>query len=351
MAKVSVVIPVYNGEQYLNECLDSIINQTYNDLEIICIDDGSNDESRRILEWYSEKDSRFIILLQNNKGAASARNYGITVASGKYILFLDCDDVFNNKLIEKCIAKAECYDADIVIFKALAFNTINHQQFMLNDAISHYLDYSQFTFSVNDIHDKIFNSFLVQAWNKFYKREFIKEHKLKFQDIKRSNDLYFSQLSLVVAKKIILLDEFLLHYRVGMKNNLQSGNANTPLEFYKALIALKIELEKRKTYSLVKKSFLILSLNIIFYNLNSINNIIVKKQLTEQLKNQIFNKLDIVSYKEIFKINPLLGMQYLMLVKFDYHRQFEILYEANKFFTYYSLHGLKAAIKKAVSKF
>lgn len=95
MIKVSVIIPVYNVEKYLEECLDSIINQTLKEIEIICIDDGSTDSSLNVLENYKKKDKRIIVLQQQNLGAGAARNKGLDLARGKYLSFLDADDFLN----------------------------------------------------------------------------------------------------------------------------------------------------------------------------------------------------------------------------------------------------------------
>ena len=92
--KVSVIIPVYNVEDYLRQCLDSVINQTLKDIEIICVDDGSTDKSLEILHEYEKKDSRITVLTQKNQYAGVARNVGMSVATGKYFVFLDSDDFF-----------------------------------------------------------------------------------------------------------------------------------------------------------------------------------------------------------------------------------------------------------------
>ena len=97
---ISVIIPVYNVEQYLNRCVDSVINQTYKNLEIILIDDGSTDNSGKICDEYSQKDKRVKVIHQKNMGVSNSRNKGINIAKGKYITFVDSDDVLNCQYIE-----------------------------------------------------------------------------------------------------------------------------------------------------------------------------------------------------------------------------------------------------------
>ena len=129
---LSFVVPVYNVEQYLEECLNSICRQTYTDIEIICVDDGSIDYSLNILQKYAELDSRIIVLKQCNQGAASARNNGLQVAKGEYVLFVDSDDVVEEDLAEKVFNKALAYDADIVIYNADSFSEKTGKKALLN---------------------------------------------------------------------------------------------------------------------------------------------------------------------------------------------------------------------------
>lgn len=303
MPKVSIVIPVYNAEKYLEQCLNSIISQTYHNIEIICIDDGSKDNSLKILKKYAENDNRFIILDQQNHGAAVARNEGIKIATGKYIIFLDCDDYFDTDLVNKALNKAEKFNTDIVIFKAVAFNSQTEKTRYLNDKISKFKIYFNKTFSISDIPDYILNSFLLAPWNKFYRTDFIKANGLYFQNIKRSNDIYFTTTSLVKAQKIILLNDVLTYYRRGTNTNLQAGNETTPLEFYKALNKLKDYLENEGLYQLTEKSFIKLALETTFYNINSIKNKEVKFNLMHFMKNEGFESLGINDYKQLYALD------------------------------------------------
>jgi glycosyltransferase involved in cell wall biosynthesis len=119
--KVSIIVPIYNVELYLEECLDSIINQTYKNIEIILVNDGSTDRSGEIIESYTLQDKRIIIMNQSNKGVSGARNAGIEKALGKYILFVDSDDMLLTTAIEILYQKANETDADIVIGNALSY--------------------------------------------------------------------------------------------------------------------------------------------------------------------------------------------------------------------------------------
>ena len=115
--KVSVIVPVYNVEKYLRQCLDSIINQTLKEIEILCINDGSTDSSPEILKEYEEKDSRIKIINKKNAGLSAARNQGLELAKGEYVSFIDSDDWINETFCEALYTAAKKYDSDIAIKK------------------------------------------------------------------------------------------------------------------------------------------------------------------------------------------------------------------------------------------
>ena len=125
MVKVSVIIPVYNVEPYLKQCMDSVVGQTLKDIEIICVDDGSTDNSLDILREYAAEDSRIQIIEQKNAGAGAARNNGMRYATGKYLSFLDSDDFFEPRMLEKAYDLAEKDQADFVAYK---IRSVSHRQ-------------------------------------------------------------------------------------------------------------------------------------------------------------------------------------------------------------------------------
>lgn len=120
---VSVIIPVYNQEKYLRKCLDSVCNQSLQNIEVICVNDGSTDNSKEILENYAKQDSRIHILSQKNQGAGAARNLGMQVARGKYLSFLDSDDIFEPLMLETMVRAIEKDDADVLVCRADRFDT------------------------------------------------------------------------------------------------------------------------------------------------------------------------------------------------------------------------------------
>ena len=121
---VSVIIPVYNVSEYLPTCLDSILSQTLENIEVICVDDGSTDNSLAILQKYTERDSRLTVFQQKNKGGGAARNLGLNYALGKYVSFLDADDFFEPDMLEKAYVASEKNNLDILIFNYYYYNTV-----------------------------------------------------------------------------------------------------------------------------------------------------------------------------------------------------------------------------------
>ena len=151
MYDVSVIIPVYNVEKYLEECLDSVCNQTLANIEIICVNDGSTDGSVDILNAYAEKDDRIKIISQSNQGLGASRNNGLKASSGKYILFLDSDDYIDLTSLEKLVDNIVSNDSDMVLFKFQNFddNKNLHKRgidFKIDDIFGE-IDYSDFTFT------------------------------------------------------------------------------------------------------------------------------------------------------------------------------------------------------------
>ena len=347
--KTSIISPVCNTKNFLDVFLRSLIKQKYINLEIICIDDGSTDDTLKILQQYAQKDSYIKILTQKNRGAAAARNLGLSVAKGKYVIFLDSDDYFESDLIETSVKKAEKFNADMVIFKAEAFDDITGKISPLNDRISNLKEYQHKAFCYKDMPEDIFNSFLIAPWNKLYRKSFLDKHGFQFQQVKRTNDLLFTSQTLVMAERIVLLDRVLVHYRVGQTKNLQSGNSKTPLDFYKALYELKKYLNQTGLYKEVGISYLKLVLDVVFYNLNSIKSNNKFKDLIQLLKLEGFKNLGLTEYKKLYKISLLGYLQYYCVMNdgiFNNVKLIRYLYKFFKIQQYLQTSGIKGLMDK-----
>ena len=180
---VSIIIPVYNVEKYLQECLESAINQTYKNIEIIAINDGSTDSSLAILEEYASKYGNLKIVNQENKGMSGARNAGLKVANGEYIYFLDSDDFIDLNMIEECVVLAEKNNLDIINFDAHVFydgdfksdfNPKYNRSKFLNQGI--YLGQDFYRYSRNN------NAYRAAVWLSFYRTDFLRNFNLNFYE-------------------------------------------------------------------------------------------------------------------------------------------------------------------------
>ncbi len=268
--KVSVIVPIYNSEQYLEKCLDSLLSQSLREIEIICVDDGSTDRSCRILDEYAMRDERVHVLHQKNQYAGMARNNGLSVAKGEYVIFLDSDDFFDKSLLKKIYLKAKSTEADIVIFGAEKYNmeTKAFEKTMLyfNTA---FLPKKK-VFSRKDVPEHIMMITTPVPWTKLYNKNFVQQQNLQFQSLQNSNDAYFTLLAMCVADRISYVKEDLVYYRVGQKNNLQSRKSRYPTCFVDAYTALYEELRRRGIFFEVEKSYVEVVLSGCSYNLDTI---------------------------------------------------------------------------------
>lgn len=289
--KISVIVPVYNCYEYLQDCINSLISQTLKDAEFIFIDDGSCDASLDILKMNKMRDRRVIIIEQKNKFAGIARNNGLKKASGEYILFLDSDDFFDLKLLEKVYNTAISSNAEIVIFKGQEYDNKTKQFMSCKFPLSESLFPSQDTFAWSDFPDKIFQANSCIAWNKLFKRSLIDRAQVEFQDLKSSNDTVFVYSLLVQAKTMTFLDEVLVNYRVNNSSSLQRSKAKTWECIFLAFYALKLRLEQIKMYDFVKKSFLNKTLRAICYYMDTVDSS-TARIMECSFKNKYMNKLD-----------------------------------------------------------
>ena len=238
MPKVSVIIPVYNPpEKLLRKCLDSICSQTLEDIEIICVDDGSADKSFEILDEYKNKDSRFIVIRQENKGQGAARQRGLETAAGEYLSFVDADDYLSPVMYEHLYTYAKKMDSDIVecdYFEVLDWNKrINPANYI--EKLSSKLTDNKITQGKNYNSDNLGNLLLSgQLWKRFYKREFIINNKITSPIIRVfGEDSVFSLNAFFKAEKISFLQENLYYYVVHSSSCMRAWNFVKQIEQFR----------------------------------------------------------------------------------------------------------------------
>lgn len=290
--RVSVIIPVYNAEKYLKQCLDSICNQTLENIEIICVDDGSLDSSLAILEEYKSKDNRVKVLSQKNQGAGAARNYGLRVATGEYLSFLDADDFFEPDMLELSCNELDQYQADFVVFDSDQYH-MDSKKYVHNPWVLRFNDIPPYMpFTHRELTNNVFKTFVGWAWDKVYRHDFVKNHNLWFQEQRTSNDLLFVFSALVLAKKIVVLDKILAHQRRGSGESLSVTREKSWHCFYDALIALRTRLQEENIFWELEQDFINYALHFSLWNLNTLAEP-TKTILKEKLCDEWFEELGI----------------------------------------------------------
>lgn len=247
--KISIIVPVYNVEQYLSKCLDSLIQQTYTNIEIICINDESPDNSLGILEQYAQKDKRIKIINQKNTGLSGARNKGIEAATGDYITFVDSDDWIDLDTCEVALKSALEYDADVVLWSYIReFSNYSRIKKIFNNDI--------IIFSYMEVKQKLHRRFcglsneelnhpdtsdaIATAWAKLYKSKLIKKNEIQFIDTKLigTEDALFNFNLFNYVSKAVFINKYFNHYRKDNETSLTTKYKSNLYEQWQYLFDL-----------------------------------------------------------------------------------------------------------------
>ena len=302
--KLSVIVPVYNVEKYLKKCLNSIIHQTYKNLEIICINDGSKDRSLKILENFKKRDNRIIIFSQKNKGVSSARNKGIELSTGEYITFVDSDDFINLNVYKKSMNDIIKTDSDILCYdikktkkrrgRRRKKGVMMTRKIYVNDTIKALRD----------------RTIYPSICNKIFRKKLIDDYKIRFKkELYFGEDDLFRLMSFSVAKKISLLPKVYYFYR--RRRNSASKKMNTQkylinnIQRFKFLIQFYNE---NKIYN--QNNYLIeFGLGITFRFLQKIKKKSKKKYFAKEILNTFEKNLikngDPINQKNMNRLNKL----------------------------------------------
>lgn len=207
MAKISVIIPVYNVEKYLPECLDSVINQTFKDIEIICIDDGSTDGSVEILNRYSQSDQRIKLILHEHEGVSVARNTGIQEADGEFITFVDSDDyLLSNDYIEKLYDACQRNKADIAVASIVRGNKRKSKYLLRIEKYEIATDYKE-KLRIFDCPDSNY------LWNKLYRKSVFIKHELNFPAYMVYEDIWLTHKIIFYSNVLVSVPDVAYFYR------------------------------------------------------------------------------------------------------------------------------------------
>lgn len=266
--KVSVIIPVYNTEKYLRQCLDSVINQTLKEIEIICVDDGSTDGSLEILKEYAGKDGRINIYQQENLFAGVARNNGMRHAKGEYIFFMDSDDYCDISLLFKTYNIAQENDADVVVFNHYRQDEINGKRTEVIDVNKNLIKNDLKSFSYRNFPKRIMSIVNPVPWNKLIKKDLIYKYNLKFESTSSTNDITFAALCIAVAYKIYYFNEYLVTYRCSTKNSITSQKHKKLNNVIYALLKLYFKSKELPYFKEIEESVQLFTVNNLMYALN-----------------------------------------------------------------------------------
>lgn len=323
MNKISIIIPCYNVEKYIKQCLDSVINQTYTNLEIICVNDGSTDDTLAILKEYEKKDSRIILINQINRGLSDTRNVGMSIASGKYLVFIDGDDYVELNTCELAIDAISQNECDLVIWNYVKeFPGVSHNKMIFSenkinfnkDECKNILRRRIFGLSGDELAHPENADTLVTAWGKMYKKDLILDNKIEFVDTKiiGTEDALFNAMVFKYIESAVYIPDCLNHYR---KDNPNSITTKYKGKLYEQWLTLFNYMEEILINENLDDSFIIslnnrIALSLIGLGLNELSNsrgsieqmVNIKKILNSDLYSRAYKELEFQYFQAHWKI-------------------------------------------------
>ena len=311
--KISVVVPVYNVENYLEECLNSIINQIYKNLEIILVNDGSTDNSYNICNEYAKKDTRIVVINKKNGGLSSARNAGIKKATGDYVVFIDSDDFWcDDKVAQKIVERIVTSNCEVVLFGFKYYYESRKQ-------LKSYFNYDNLTeeFNCNDLKSIVKNNlYISSACVKVIKRDILIKYNMFFKEGVTSEDIEWSAKLLLNVSNISIILEDLYIYRQ-RENSISRGIKEKNIIDLINNIESCIE-EINKIKDLTQKE---IYCNYVSYQYITLLNLLnYVKFKTTSYKKQSKNYCYLLNYhwnvkvKLIYKVNKFFGFNIMMLL-------------------------------------
>lgn len=323
--KVSIIVPVYNTAEYLPECLDSLVNQSLKDIEIICVDDGSSDNSLEILEEYAKKDSRIKVFSNENSGLAITRNFGIEQSSGKYIGFVDSDDYVDEFMFEKLYISCKQNDLDLAICKISLFDDETGQ---VNNDLNYYnlsvfKDFDKDVFDSDDTMAFTCN-IAANAYNKLYRKSLLEDNSISFPPHLIFEDEVFFIKTYLTAKRISIVNEFLYYYRLNRNGSItymeKENNYVDIVDIYKKEREIFKEVGKYEEYKVLlanRMLFLILArytqtspkFKENFYNVmkEDLSEVLsdedIKNNLSLNVKNRVSKIIESENFEEFTKLD------------------------------------------------
>lgn len=296
---VSVIVPIYNTEKYLGKCLHSIVTQSYPYLEIICVNDGSTDSCPQIVEEYQKKDSRIVVVNQENRGLSAARNAGTDVAKGQYIVYVDADDFIEVNMIEVLLKNILTHNTDFVIESVWNYDDEIQNRVTREDSYytMSWLDssFNNRPISYKEVLDKLF-IIPVMAWAKIYRADFLKNSGVRFPEglIYEDNPFFFELL--FKSKSFSIDRRQLYNYRVNVKKSITKDAGKNYGDMLTIMNMIEQILKKQPFYEKIKDDFVFYRLQ---HTLRSFANVNKKyeKEYFYKIQQEFLN-IDMLYYNE-----------------------------------------------------
>lgn len=269
MVKISVVIPVYNAEKFLDESISSLLNQTFSDIELICVNDGSTDNSLEKLNQFAQKDNRIKVISKENGGCGSARNKALENAIGKYVYFFDPDDYLVENSFELLYENAENNKSDLVLSKIARFRDGEPVDFSIPgfelENVFKNVDFDNFSFTYKDIKKYVLNASYA-PWTKLYRKEFLDKYGDFYFPLNVAfDDVVFHVKSLLRADSISFVPEFFYRYRLSNPNSVNNTSSNG-IDIFKICDLVEEFLRKENFFEDFKEEFVLFKITqILFY--------------------------------------------------------------------------------------
>jgi len=310
MPLVSVVIPVRNGQVHLRGTLGSVVRQTLEDIEIFVVDDGSTDDTRAIIEEFAAADPRVHYVAGPGNGSASAaRNVGLDLAAGKYLSFLDADDFFAPNMLADLYERASYEEADIALTKFRVVDQVTGDATPADWGLRLQYFPQRGPISPDDLGDYLFFAIHPAAWNKLFRTEFIRSSGLRFQELRRTNDVYFNFMALALSERISVVEGYLIDYRVNDAGSLQGSLSESPQEFVEALDALDADLRAAGLFPKLERAFVNEAVEMCLNNLRKVRTANAFAQLHEALRTDIFARFGITGREPEYFLRQTLASQ------------------------------------------
>ena len=294
--KISVVMPIYNAEKYLGRAIRDVLNQTLSDIELICVDDGSTDNSTDIINSFVKKDSRVSSIRQSNAGPSVARNKGFVLAQGKYVIFLDADDMYEPTLLESLYNMAEKDNLDVAVTRFDIYNESSKSYVKQADEPHASIFAPGKVTSKNEYPDFIFGITTGYVWNKLIRTSFIRDKKIAFDnDLYVFEDVHFVCSVMALAERVERIDDILIHHRVYSEQSratlFRKYYGQVPVVYQK----IRDFLKRQGMYIPLKKGFFNFSTNRCFklYNILWADG---KERLWNMLHDQYIAELEWLSF-------------------------------------------------------